>query len=58
MEKLVYNCMRLTKWIPVIFIAAVIGWSYYAYIVHLCLCNFCLYLTFSFDLIKKYFRSC
>ncbi|CAF0711661.1 unnamed protein product [Brachionus calyciflorus] len=31
------NCVRFTKWIPVIFISCVIGWSYYAYIVQLCL---------------------
>ncbi|XP_018795851.1 PREDICTED: palmitoyltransferase ZDHHC15 isoform X3 [Bactrocera latifrons] len=31
------SCMAALKWIPVIFIAAVIAWSYYAYVVSLCL---------------------
>ncbi|XP_054090929.1 palmitoyltransferase ZDHHC20-B isoform X2 [Zeugodacus cucurbitae] len=31
------SCMSALKWIPVIFIAAVIAWSYYAYVVQLCL---------------------
>ncbi|XP_017466716.1 PREDICTED: palmitoyltransferase ZDHHC15 isoform X2 [Rhagoletis zephyria] len=31
------NCMAALKWIPVIFISAVIAWSYYAYVVQLCL---------------------
>ncbi|XP_053965424.1 palmitoyltransferase ZDHHC20-B isoform X2 [Anastrepha ludens] len=31
------SCMAALKWIPVIFISAVIAWSYYAYVVQLCL---------------------
>lgn len=29
-------CIRLFKWFPVVFIAAVLGWGYYAYVVQLC----------------------
>ncbi|XP_032590192.1 palmitoyltransferase ZDHHC20-B isoform X1 [Drosophila grimshawi] len=32
-------CMSVFKWIPVLFIFAVIGWSYYAYVVELCVLN-------------------
>ncbi len=30
-------CIRITKWLPVVFILAVIAWSYYAFVVQLCL---------------------
>ncbi|XP_017033453.1 palmitoyltransferase ZDHHC20-B isoform X7 [Drosophila kikkawai] len=32
-------CMSVFKWIPVLFITAVIAWSYYAYVVELCIRN-------------------
>ncbi|XP_037714389.1 palmitoyltransferase ZDHHC20-B isoform X1 [Drosophila subpulchrella] len=32
-------CMAVFKWIPVLFITAVIAWSYYAYVVELCIRN-------------------
>lgn len=31
--------VRTVKWVPVLFISAVIGWSYYAYVIQLCLCK-------------------
>ena len=29
-------CVRVAKWFPVLFITAIVVWSYYAFVVHLC----------------------
>ena len=35
-----YVCISIFKWFPVLFIFAILIWSYYAYVLQLCLCKF------------------
>ena len=39
-------CFEVLKWIPVVFILAVLGWSYYAYVVQMCIREFSFFFFF------------
>ena len=38
--KVVNICFALVRWTPVLFITAVIVWSYYAYVIQMCICKY------------------
>ena len=33
------RCCQALKWTPVLFILVLVGWSYYAYVVQMCICK-------------------
>lgn len=42
-----YYCVKAVKWIPVLFIVAIILWSYYAYAIQLSFCELDFFCEFS-----------
>ena len=40
-------CLAIIRWAPVVFITAVIVWSYYAYVLQMCICEY--YVINSYD---------
>ncbi|KAJ0004482.1 hypothetical protein NQD34_010696 [Periophthalmus magnuspinnatus] len=41
-------CKRALNWVPVLFINLVIGWSYYAYVIELCVCKYTCFIPLFF----------
>ena len=50
--KLIGVCVGIFRWFPVVFVTAIIVWSYYAYVVHMCLCKFVAFFHIISDSIK------
>jgi len=43
-------CVNAVKWVPVILIVTIIVWSYYAYVIQLCFCEYALRSIYSCEL--------
>ena len=41
--KIVLCCISVARWAPVVFITAIVVWSYYAYFFQMCLCKHVLF---------------
>lgn len=39
-------CINALKWLPVLLITVIVGWSYYAYVVQLCFCKYSQYYLY------------
>jgi hypothetical protein len=48
-------CLASLKWLPVVFVVGVLLWSYYAYVVQLCLRMFNVFVDTSLIGVASYF---
>ena len=52
------RCFDCFKWFPVLFIIAIITWSYYAYVIVLCVCKFKSFFVLWVNILLTFFFCC